>query len=1359
MCTIGIDLGSVSVKLAILDETLRFRTWRRTHGRPLQATHEVFSEALSALGPDMPVNSLAVTGSGKALLAHALAALSVNEIVAHATATWTFHRDVRSIVEIGGQDSKFIEVGRDHKGRPFVEDHAFNELCAAGTGAFLDQMAEHMGMSLDEFAQAAATAAHPARVSGRCAVFAKTDLIHLKQRACPADEIAAGLCFALVRTYLANLCRGKTPKPPLVFQGGVAANAGVLRALRELTGISDIVVPKEAHVMGAIGAALIAAEQPSKKTRTLADIVSSLPRCVSNDTPSDLEPLICRSKNTVAHKAEAGLTPPFYLGLDVGSVTTKAVVIDRKGAIVTSCYYPTAGRPVTAIKQAMEAIKASFTGEIAYAVTTGSGRHLAADLTGADAAKDEITCQAISAAHFIPDVDTVFEIGGQDSKYIKIENGRVIRFQMNRACAAGTGSFLEEQARRLGISIHDFSTMAFASRSPVRMGSRCTVFMDSDLVHYLQNGACLEDLCAGLAHAIAANYIEKVVGSRQIGRRVVFQGGVALNDAVFAAFEAILGQELLRHPYPEVSGALGAALHALTLDGPSSFRGFDIGDVSIRTFDCRVCDNTCEIQEIRTSSERRSFFGSVCGRFEAGREDSIPADDAFWIRDRLLRDSCYKTSNTPFRGPIGLPFALSLTEHLPFWTTFLSALGFDVVDSGATDAQKTALGVSKVPAEFCQPMKVFFGHAHYLGKHGVQRLFVPHLRLFTPPSEETKRYACPYTQAAPYVLRAHMPEGVQEVFTIEYPVPDEDALWAKTAASALRVTEEEVKDARRLAEEAQAKFRQACLEEGQRLLERIKAAGQIGVVIIGRPYNTQDRRLNLNLARRLARLGLVPIPMDFLPLEPLPTYWNRVRWGYGREQLQAARFVRQNPFLTAVVVTNFGCGPDAFVDQYIEDELHDTPHIVLEFDDHQAEAGLITRIEAFRHSIGQGRRTERKRGTPAGIPTRPLREYTYWIPYFSDHARAYTGALASAGCRSVLLPPTDDESWQLGLRYAYGRECHPYISFLGDLIRASKRPDFVASEACYYGPSYFGPCLLPQYMVAMKLVLDRIGLHDVTLLNIADPPTMAPLGRGYILRLGFGIYAIDLLYRWKVEASSRELEPGSVSKAYHEALNIIEEGLATRRFFKSLPAAISRMSAVPLSPISEKKPVVGIIGDAYTRINDHANDRLIDRLTEIGFEVWAPCSLIDVSLLGSEQLHAEFERQGRRMAAMGARLLVPVIAGLRGLVDRYFPPTIRNPKVRQFPEVRQAADRLANHFIDKLLSLNLSRVEELRDAGATGVINVMCHNCMLGTITGALLQAKKGDGLASCTLVYEGLKSTHNVNRLEAFTHRLKSRL
>ena len=1322
---LGLDLGSVSLDCVILDENknIVYENYRRTNGRPMQAAAALFEEIAENFKGTV-FSGVCVTGSGKELIADQLGFDVTNEIVAHATAAWTLYPETKYIIEIGGQDSKFITVGRDKNGRFYLKNHAFNELCAAGTGAFLDQQAQRLGMTTEELGNIASSAENVPSVAGRCSVFAKSDMIHLQQKGVPKDEIAAGLCFSLARNYLSALCRGKLPQPPILFQGGVAANKGVVRAFREILGLNEeeLRIPEHFGVMGAIGAALVATGG-SEKEFLLDDIVRNFSQAFDFAEESDLYPLkaeeIPQSIEIMGHSEDFS---SLFLGIDVGSVSTKGALIDKNRNLVASAYISTAGKPLEAVEKVVAEIRAEAPDHAPFTAVaaTGSGRILAARHLNTPLALDEISAQSISCGYFFPDCDTIIEIGGQDSKFIRMKEGKINNFKMNRACAAGTGSFLEEQSNRLKISIKDdFSKLAFASFHPVKLGSRCTVFMDSDLVHHLQRGAKTEDLCAGLAYATCENYIEKVVGSSKFGENIVFQGGVAKNTAVGAVFEKLLKTKIRIHPYPEISGAIGAAIFAA-----------------------------------------EEYFSPKSAKNEA------EAVNAFEIREKLLLSYLEKydeTSPNPLPEKVlAMPFALNLTEFLPFWATFFGELNYKIVLSPETDAEIVQSGLIHVPAEFCYPMKVLFGHVRTLLDKGFKRIFIPHMQFFAPPKGKHLQYACPYTQAAPYVIRENL-ETDAEILTIRYPVRGEEKFWVENASKTLHMPVESIEDALSKALEAQREFVEKCIEKGKEIIEKVERENGRGVVLLGRPYNTSDRHINLNIAERLCKLGISVIPTDFLPLdsEELPHLWDRVRWGYGRKLVKAARILKKHKNLGGVIVTNFGCGPDAFIDQYLEYELSDTPHLLVEFDDHRAEAGLVTRLEAFSRNFAV---TDELRcevdGDDPGKPKIPLREYTYYIPSFMDHALAISGALKASGCKVVLLPPTDDESWELGLKYAYGRECHPFISFVGDLLKAAKRPDFVPEKACYFGPSYFGACLLPQYIIAMHLILKRIGLGEVTIMNITDEPNMKELGPSYLARMALGIYAIDRFFKWKTEIEPYEEEPGSVDRVYRGILSDIETGLEKGRFFKAVKRGVRALKAVRLTPKAGTRPKIGVVGDVYTRINTHSNGRLFENLKNMGFEVWPSCSMIDLTFMALELKSDDFLKEGKKFRSFLAKGAFPAVRMCRHLIDRYFPDTVRTPQERDLNFIKKTVGKRIDITIDRALTLNLSRIGELHEAKADGILNVMCHNCMLGTVTESLtpaLRHEMGD-IPICTLVYEGLHSTHNRNRLEAFAHQVKSK-
>ena len=545
---LGIDIGSVSANTIIMDEhrNMLEEHYIRIKGQPLQTVQKVLEEILQRI-PLEQFHSISFTGTGGKLLSELLGGHFVNEIIAQAKAVQSFYPQVRTIIDIGGEDSKLILI-EEEEGHFKISDFSMNTLCAAGTGSFLDQQASRLGLSIKEFGQLALKSTTPPRIAGRCSVFAKSDMIHLQQIATPDYDIVAGLCYALARNFKSNIGKGKTFVKPVSFQGGVAANVGMRKAFLDVLELSDgeLIVPKHFASMGAIGAILVAQEDKGSKKEWMGLSLFNQYLRDHREEKVSLKPLtlspnhlIQREQIDLSQKLE-GEKIEAFLGLDVGSISTNLVVIDKEKKVLAKRYLMTAGRPIEAVRIGLQEIGEEIGDrvEIKGVGTTGSGRYLTADFVGADLVRNEITAQATAAIYIDPKVDTIFEIGGQDSKYISIDNGVVIDFEMNKVCAAGTGSFLEEQAEKLDVSIkEEFGALALSAEEPVRMGERCTVFIESDLVHHQQRGAQKDDLIAGLSYSIVQNYLNRVVGDRRIGNRIFFQGGTAFNNGVVAAFE------------------------------------------------------------------------------------------------------------------------------------------------------------------------------------------------------------------------------------------------------------------------------------------------------------------------------------------------------------------------------------------------------------------------------------------------------------------------------------------------------------------------------------------------------------------------------------------------------------------------------------------------------------------------------------------------------------------------------------------------------------------------------------------------------------------------------------------------------
>jgi predicted CoA-substrate-specific enzyme activase len=989
---LGIDVGSTTVKLVAVDPggELLFHRYVRANGQP--------RETLLAAGgllddeiPGAPTLGVGLTGSGGEPVARIVGGIHANELVTQSRAVGAFHRDARTVIEIGGQDSKFLSVRWDEaRGQMTLVDFAMNTLCAAGTGSFLDQQAQRLGIEIDgEFARVALASQSPARIAGRCTVFAKSDMIHWQQQGVPLGDILAGLCLALARNFKSVIGKGKSFDPPVLFQGGVARNRAVARAFEDVLGLDPggLVVPKHPDLMPAIGAALLAADEAREgrehpfhgfealaaSLRDGADRERSLAPLASRPATVNFEPRAPRPGN--------GLPTPVHLGIDVGSISTNVVLLDESDRVVARRYLPTAGDPIAAVRRGLTEV-GEETGARVRVVgvgVTGSGRALTGHYVGADVVRNEITAQARAAVAAVPDADTIIEIGGQDSKYIRLAQGVVVDFAMNNACAAGTGSFLQEQADRLGISIKtDFARKALAAPAPACLGERCTVFMESDLVHHQQRGASLPNLTAGLAYSIVRNYLNRVVGGRPVGERILFQGGVAHNTSVVSAFESVLGRRLTVPPNHDVTGAIGAAILAREARAAqpvetTKFRGFDVTDRphASRNFVCRACANLCEVQRVTVSGESPLFFGARCERFEnAGPKDAGERDvigDLFAERNALLfGDYEDPGPRRAGRRRIGIPRALTFYELFPFWRAFFRHLELDVVLSDGTSPRIVHEAAHAAASETCFPIKLISGHVLDLLEKDVDDVFLPAVldREAPAPGQKNSHY-CPLIPASSYLVRARLEIEKRGASVLAFPLSLQELRSRshdlKVLARRLGVPLHKVRTAARHGGEAQQAFSQAVRQRGQEVLEGLAEDGPPAVVVVGRPYNTCDPGVCQDLPRKLRRLGALPIPVDFLAggRVDLGSEHEDMYWRSGQEILGTAHIVSADRRLHCIYLTNFHCGPDSFLLTYFRRAMSGRPFLELELDDHTAEAGILTRCEAFLDGLAPHREKKR----------------------------------------------------------------------------------------------------------------------------------------------------------------------------------------------------------------------------------------------------------------------------------------------------------------------------------------------------------------------------------------------------------------
>lgn len=1047
---LGVDLGSVSVKLAALSEDRRLfealaklslrsgppgetssvestksdaafqyvpvhaghsslsrhalllSGYRRIFGDPARATIElirefcsVLREALVAQGDRPPAEPLELitriraTGSGSKLIAAPLSAVDENEFKAIAIGTSLLYPDVQTIFEMGGQSSKFIRIEREMANElAAIVDYETNGDCAAGTGSFLDQQATRMRYQVEEIGGLVADVESPARVAGRCSVFAKSDMIHAQQKGFTPPQILKGLCDAVARNFKGSITKGKKIVPQVAFIGGVSQNSGVVESMKELFqfGEDDFFVPAEFAWLGAVGAAALAClEERQQKTEPGRPETAERrrPRIQLESNPSadfpTLAPLSMDSVLLLRNRTRPYQWPPAvprvraYLGVDIGSVSTNLTVLDDDGNLLKEIYLRTESRPIEVVNNGLREIREEMGDriEVAGVGTTGSGRELIGELIGADTINDEITAHKTGAMHISEKligekVDTIFEIGGQDSKYISIEDGIVVDFAMNEACAAGTGSFLEEQAEKLAIQIkEEFSSLALSSARPVRLGERCTVFMEQDVTAFLQRGAEKKDLVAGLAYSIALNYLNRVVRGRKIGDVIYFQGGTAYNDSVAAAFSKILNKRIIVPPHNGVIGAVGMSLLArdrmYATGAKTRFRSFDLEqvDYTLREFVCRACSNYCDMQEFKVDGVK-TYWGDKCSdkfRKRAKVEHQPVIRDLIELREQFLLEGYEEPVGG--RVTIGIPRAMSFFEQFPLWNRFFRELGFDVQVSENTNRKIAQDGIDLSVAEPCYPIRISHGHVQDLLDKKVDYIFLPNILDSENRQDDLELHWCPWSQTLPFVIQSA--PGFEEdrrrilLPTLHFRLGhDEVARELEVLAGPLKKTKAEIQRAFHVGRLALQFFVERLQEEGRQAIRQLRAMNEGGIILVGRYYNLYDRSVNLDIPGKLKDLyGVNVIPQDFLPLDDIDIrdVNDNMFWNSGRRILAAAKLAREYPKLHLIYITNFKCGPDSFIKHFVNTAA-EKPFLALQFDGHSNDAGFLTRCEAYLHSKG-----------------------------------------------------------------------------------------------------------------------------------------------------------------------------------------------------------------------------------------------------------------------------------------------------------------------------------------------------------------------------------------------------------------------
>ena len=1174
---VGVDVGSTTVKVVVMHpETgeIPFSAYRRHNAEQAATVRELLSQAHRLL-PEARFQ-VAVCGSGGLSIAETIGAFYIQEVVANAVAVKEFYPQASVAVELGGQDAKVIFFRRDEAtGRPMASDMRMNGSCAGGTGAFIDQVAELLHVKIEDFNALAARGERVYEISGRCGVFAKTDIQPLLNQGVSKRDIALSAFHAIAKQTIGGLAQGMEIKAPVIFEGGpLTFNPTLIRVFQERLGLrdEDIIVPEKPEIIVAHGAAaaipLMFQDRPcgyrGEESLALLDAVKPSGTADKGEKPF----FASREEREAFEKAhpyvplvprtcEPGTVLEVYIGIDAGSTTSKFVLLDKTGQAVNSYYSPNRGDPLMVVRDGLIAMRDTYRKQGVELVilgvgTTGYGELLFARAFGADYHTVETVAHAEAARSVQPDVSFILDVGGQDMKAIFIHGGIVTGITLNEACSAGCGSFLETYAGSLGVPVEQIAGLAFQSENPSRLGSRCTVFMNSSIITEQKNGKTLQDILAGLCRSIVENVFTKVVrvsNLDSLGGSILVQGGTFRNDAVFRALEQYTGKKVSRPPYPGLMGAIGIAL--LTRDRMEKTRSRDPGHRSsfidldrLEAFTfrkesgliCPFCSNSCN-RSVVTFSDGGSFItGNRCERGEILGDATDPA-----VRKRLAEANrrigsvpdMIKRHNAMLTADynqrilaekrnirIGLPMVLEFWESIPYWRALFTALGFEVVLSRKSSYPLFEKGLKGIPSDtVCFPAKLGHGHVQDLIERKVDRIFWP-MVIRLPQKNRTAQGSemCPVVQGYPMVVEKSDEPLARHGIPLDHPTFH----WYNRRLKhnqtvdyvhrALGVPETLIRIAIEEAELASTRFNNGLVAETEKIIrdystpEALRDPNRFAVILSGRPYHS-DELVNHNLSTLFTSLGIPVLALQFLPDLNVPDL-SRSRMEsynpYHTRMLEAAFFAARHPNLELVQIVSFGCGHDAIISDEMARILKESSGkelLVLKLDEGEAKGPLSIRIRSFVETVKAKREARIREGLeyrtselsdpfPVKFQKAHRKEKTIFIPNLSRAFSFFAAKiLERQGYRTRLMGMSSKRAIELGKKYVHNDICFPAQVNIGEILEVVESGELPPSRIVAGLAKNCVACRAGQYAALCRRALDDAGYPEIPIITTgADDP-------------------------------------------------------------------------------------------------------------------------------------------------------------------------------------------------------------------------------------------------------------------------------
>lgn len=1391
---LGIDVGSTTVKLVLLDDhdKITYSRYQRHMSNVFETVVDLLKEMYSEVG-DVTLRTV-ITGSGGLSLAKILKIPFEQEVVTCSAAVEALIPETDVAIELGGEDAKITFYGQTIEQR-------MNGTCAGGTGAFIDQMAVLLNTDADGLNDAAAkhTTIYP--IAARCGVFAKTDIQPLINEGAPIEDLAASIFQAVVNQTISGLACGHTIKGKVAFLGGPLSFLPELRKrfieTLELTD-DEIIFPDDSKFFVAIGAAMNARKYDEQEFGQIIARIEDTDPAQLSDTKHvdplfpDREAYEAFQKRHAEHKISRRdireAKGNVYLGIDAGSTTTKAALIDEEKNLLYSYYKGNEGKPLEAVMAMLRELYSMLPAEakIARVTTTGYGEHLIKAAFKADDGEIETMAHYKAAEEFLPGVDFILDIGGQDMKCMRIKDGAIYNIMLNEACSSGCGSFIETYAKSVNMDVQSFAQEALFAESPVDLGTRCTVFMNSKVKQAQKEGATIGDISAGLSYSVIKNALYKVIKLRnpdEAGDKIVVQGGTFLNDAVLCAIEDILGKEIVRPDIAGLMGAYGAALISRSKyeEGTESailkLDQLDDFEVSTSHVRCKGCENNCLMTVNKFNDGTRFITGNRCEKGEGkviSEENKLPNLYEYKLKKLFGYEPLPEKQA---RGIVGIPRVLNMYENYPFWHTFFTNLGFRIILSPVSSKDIYESGMETISSDTaCYPAKMVHGHIKWLVEQGAKWIFYPSINYERIEDEDApNHYNCPIVATYPEVIAGNMDDIFAENH-VEFMHPflpyDNDERLTKALFGLLEsrgVSQVEVENAVKAAREEDTAHKEDLRRKGMEALDFARKNNKKAIVLAGRPYHL-DPEINHGIDKIITSFDMVVLTEDSVAhMGELPRPIRVLdQWMYHSRLYKAANFVGTTDDVEIIQLNSFGCGLDAVTTDQVEEitKKNNKLYTVLKIDEGTNMGAAKIRIRSLRAAMEEREKNGIKHvedNTPYErvYYTKEMNEdFTLLIPEMSPiHFQFLEAALNNVGYKAKRLPTVDKNAVDEGLKYINNDACYPTIVTLGQIISYLKSGEVDVNKVGVFMSQTGGGCRASNYVSLLRKALKDMGMEQIPVISF----NMAGLesNPGFKITPGLinkGVMAImygDLFMRILYATRPYEAVPGSANALYDKWVKIANDNVANGKmkvFKKNVSQIVKEFDELPLLDI--KKPRVGVVGEILVKYHPNANNDVVSIIEQEGGEA-VVLDLTDFLLYGMYSKQFNYEKlSGSYATMMGNKAAIGVLEYYRKPLRKALRASKRFHEPLHIEDIALKASEVIS--VGNQCGEGWLLTGEMVDLIDDGVENIICMQpfaCLPNHVTGKgmMKPLRKRNPLANIAAIdYDpGASDVNQLNRIK----------